>query len=57
MKKLIPIVSVLGLVLVIIPACLYLAGVMDKPQMKTLMLIGTVLWFVSAPLWIGRNKA
>lgn len=56
MKTLIPIVSALGLSLVIIPACLYLAGFMDKPQVKSLMLIGTLLWFFSAPLWIGRNK-
>ena len=56
MKYLIPIVSALGLALVIIPACLYLAGFMDKPQVKSLMLIGTMLWFFSAPLWIGRNK-
>jgi hypothetical protein len=57
MKYLIPIVSALGLALIIVPACLYLVGTMDKPQIKTLMLIGTVLWFVSAPLWMGRNKA
>ncbi|MGD9021518.1 MAG: hypothetical protein PVF46_06935 [Lysobacterales bacterium] len=56
MKKLVPIISFLGLALVILPACLYLAGAMDKPQIKILMLIGTALWFISAPLWIGRNK-
>lgn len=56
MKKLLPIISFLGLALVILPACLYLAGYMDKPQIKILMLIGTALWFIAAPLWIGRNK-
>ncbi len=56
MKKLLPAISFAGLALVIVPACLYLAGFTDKPQMQTLMLIGTVLWFVSAPLWIGKAE-
>ena len=56
MKKFLPVISFAGLGLIIVPACLYLAGVTDKPQMKTLMLVGTVLWFVSAPLWIGKTE-
>ena len=56
MKKLLPAISFAGLALVIVPACLYLAGFADKPQMEILMLIGTVLWFVSAPLWIGKAE-
>ena len=56
MKKLLPVISGLGLALVVIPAFLYFAGVTDKPQMKTLMLIGTALWFASAPIWMGRNE-
>lgn len=55
MKKLLPAISFAGLALIIVPACLYLAGFTDKPQMKTLMLVGTVLWFVSAPLWMGKT--
>ena len=56
MKKLLPVVSFAALALVIVPACLYLAGLTEKPQMQTLMLVGTVLWFVSAPLWMGKNE-
>ena len=56
MKKLLPIISAIGLAFVIVPAVLYLAELTDKPQMKTLMLIGTLLWFGSAPLWIGRGN-
>lgn len=55
MKRFIPIVSAIGLALVIVPACLYLADSINKSQMKSLMLIGTLLWFLSAPLWIGGN--
>ena len=56
MKKLLPAISFAGLALIIVPACLYLAGFVDKPEMKTMMLIGTVLWFVAAPLWIGKSE-
>jgi hypothetical protein len=56
MKKLLPVISGVGLALVILPAGSYLAGITDKPNMETLMLIGTAIWFVSAPLWIGRNR-
>lgn len=55
MKNWLPLVSTIGLALVLVPACLYLAGAVDKPQMRTLMLFGTVLWFASAPLWLGRR--
>jgi hypothetical protein len=55
MKKLVPLVSIIGLALVIVPACLYLAEAVDKPRMQSLMLAGTLLWFVSAPLWLGKN--
>lgn len=56
MKKLLPIISAIGLALVVVPACLYLANFTDKSQMKTLMLIGTILWFASAPLWMGKKR-
>ena len=57
MNKALIFISVVGLGLVIIPATLYLAGTMDKAAMKTLMLLGTVLWFVSTPFWMGRGKS
>lgn len=57
MKRLLPLLSAIALVLVIVPACLHLAGVVDKTQVKLLMLIGTVMWFLTAPLWLGRDKA
>jgi hypothetical protein len=57
MKRLLPLISAIGLALVIVPACLYLAGMVEKPQMKLLMLIGTALWFLTAPFWMGRDRA
>lgn len=56
MKKLLPAISYIGLALVVVPACLYVAGTIGKPEVKTLLLVGTLLWFLSAPLWIDKKK-
>lgn len=50
------IVSFLGLVLTILPSILVLAGVFSLDTYKNLTLIGSVLWFVSAPFWINKPK-
>jgi hypothetical protein len=55
MKSLLPAISLLGLALVIAPPLVYLIGgsdVLTKSTMTTLMLIGTIAWFVTAPLWM-----
>lgn len=57
MKTVLQIISAIALLVVLVPACLYLAGSMDKPAMQAWMLAGTVLWFVSAPFWMGMNKS
>ena len=57
MKIVLPIISYLALALVIVPAILYLTGSMDKPLMKTIMLVGTLAWFVSVPFWMGRKQS
>jgi len=55
MKPLIPVVSIIGLALVIVPPIVYLAGAIDKSSMTSLMLVGTIVWFVTAPFWLGRK--
>jgi len=57
MKTLLPIIAFLGLALVIGPAILYLADVIEKDSMKTAMLVGTGIWFVSAPFWINKKTS
>lgn len=54
-RTLIPIIAILGLALVIGPAVLYLADVIEKDAMKAAMLAGTATWFVAAPFWM-REK-
>ena len=49
MKNLAKISSILGLLLTGIPAFLVFAQQIDLDTNKWLMLIGTIVWFVSAP--------
>lgn len=56
-KVLIPIIAILGLALVIGPAILYLADVIEKDAMKAAMLAGTATWFGSAPFWMREKTS
>ena len=47
----------IGLLLTIGPSVLVFTGVIKFPLHITLMLIGTILWFVSAPFWIKKEKS
>jgi len=57
MKTIALLISLLGLALVIGPALSYLLGSLDKETMKSLMLAGTLVWFVSVPFWMGRKPS
>jgi hypothetical protein len=49
MKKAAKILGVLALGLTIVPPILYAIQSLGEPAMKTMMLGGCVLWFVTAP--------
>ena len=49
-------ISWISLVALIAPAILFLAGHMELDQVKLIMLIATVVWFVSTPLWMWKEK-
>lgn len=55
MKKLIPLLSAIALALIVVPVLMYFGDSIDKSRMRTLMLAGTVLWFISAPLWMDKR--
>jgi hypothetical protein len=58
MKKIIlKLLSFIGLGLTIIPAILVFSAEMDTDTCKQLMFLGTVLWFVTAPLWMNEKDA
>jgi len=40
----------------VIPAILFLSGSMELDQMKHVIMGATVVWFLSASVWMGREK-
>jgi len=57
MKSLIKLISYFGLALTIIPAFLVFNGKITLEFSKWLMLIGTIVWFLSAPTWMNKNES
>ena len=56
MKTALKIVSFLGLCLTIVPSVLVLKDKIDFELHKTLMIIGMLMWFVTAPLWMKSKS-
>ena len=56
MKNILKIISLLGLVLTIVPSTLVFKQVIDLNLHYNLMIIGMVLWFGSAPLWMKSKS-
>lgn len=56
MRKVLIVISIIGIILTVVPAFLVLTGVLSLEENKNLMLLGTVFWFVSAPYWLNRNE-
>jgi hypothetical protein len=55
-KSFLKLVSFAGLALTVAPAFLVFAGLMTWHRYATLMLVGTLLWFVSAPFWMKHQE-
>jgi hypothetical protein len=55
MKVFLIIISVVGLALTLLPAFFVFAQTMDWETHITLMTIGTILWFLTAPLWMKKE--
>lgn len=56
MKILLVLLSICSLLLTIVPSILVFNGMMTLDMNKTLMLIGTVGWFITAPYWMNKEK-
>ena len=57
MQNVLKIIGRVGLVLTILPSILYLLGMIDLGTVKWIMIAGTVMWLVSAPMVQKLNKA
>jgi len=56
MKYFYILLAIAGLSLTLVPSLLLFFGNMEAEQMKTYMLIGTLLWFSGAIPWLGKKK-
>lgn len=56
MRSLSKYLGLLALAGTIVPAVLFMFKLMPLEWMKIVMLAATLVWFVTAPLWIGRNE-
>ncbi len=56
MTWLLKIISVVGLGLTVVPAYLVWSQSISWDSHATLMLIGTLLWFGSAPFWMKKDR-
>ncbi len=54
MRPLLKIISILGLLLTLLPSFFVFMNLIDFELNKTLMLIGSILWFASFPFWIDK---
>jgi len=55
MRRLLQLISWIALLGTVAPSVLYLAGSMQLPQVKLVMLVSTIAWFVATPFWMGRT--
>ncbi len=51
------IISLLVLVALTVPSCMYFMDKMSLDQAKNAMLISTIVWFITASLWMWRNDS
>ena len=50
-------ISWISLVVLILPSILFLAGRMELDRVKWIMLLATIVWFVSAGMWMwGKDN-
>ena len=56
MKTLLIIIAFFGLLATILPSILVFTGTIDLGTHKTIMGIGMVAWFVTAPFFMKRQK-
>jgi hypothetical protein len=49
-------ISWISLIVLIAPSILFLGGKMELDQVKLIMLMATIVWFVSTPIWMWKEK-
>lgn len=49
------VISLAALGATIVPCLLYFGGAIDHGAVKAAALVGTIVWFIATPLWMGRE--
>ncbi len=47
--------SLIALAATIVPTLLYFGGLIGHDAVKWMALLGTIVWFVVTPIWMGRE--
>ena len=55
MSSLPKIISLIALAVTIVPSALYFFGTIGIEPMKWTALVVTIAWFISTPMWMGRE--
>ncbi|RAI91512.1 hypothetical protein [Algoriphagus yeomjeoni] len=56
MKNILKIISFAALALTLAPSFLVFKGSITPELSKTLMLIGTIVWFATASFWMNKSE-
>jgi hypothetical protein len=56
MRPILPIVSLLALIALTLPSIIFLAGRMELDTVKWLMLLASIIWFVTATPWMWKDN-
>jgi hypothetical protein len=55
MRPILQIISVLALVVLTVPSIVFLAGRLELDQVKSIMLLASIAWFVTATPWMWKE--
>ncbi len=56
MRSILQIISLLALIALTLPSVMFLAGRLKLDMVKWLMLLATIVWFVTAALWMWKDN-
>ncbi|MFT2010478.1 hypothetical protein ACMA1I_17520 [Pontibacter sp. 13R65] len=56
MHILLKLISYIGLLLTVVPSILVFLGQIELSFHKTLMFVGMLMWFLTAPFWLNKQS-
>ncbi|MCP4257536.1 MAG: hypothetical protein GY774_08410 [Planctomycetes bacterium] len=56
MRSILQIISLLALIAVTLPSVLFLAGRLELDMVKWIMILATIVWFVTAAPWMWKDN-